>query len=80
MSKTVNGQNYFNEASFNEACEALEHGEEISIYIDVIGHGTNNREQEIYKEALEKKYGDRLSAERFEGGFSYSYSYKLAKK
>lgn len=33
--------------------------------------------QEEYKEALIKKYGDRLSIEKEEGSYSYNYSYKL---
>lgn len=77
MSKLVNGQNYFNPISFNEICEALEQGETVSVYIDCIGFTRNNNEQEAYKEALTKKYGDRIQAERFDGGFSYSYSYQL---
>lgn len=75
--KTINGGNYFHEKAFNEICEALENMEAVSVYIDVIGHGTNNREQEIYKEALLKKYQDRLKIEKSEGGFSYSYTYGL---
>lgn len=77
METLINGQNYFNEASFNEACEALERAETVKMYIDCIGHTRNNDEQEAYKTALEKKYGDRLSAERSDGGYSYSYSYRL---
>lgn len=73
----INGQNYFNEKSFNEICEALERMEFVKVYIDCIGHGTNNREQEIYKEALLKKYRDRLKVEKSEGVHSYSYIYSL---
>lgn len=75
--RTINGQNYFNERSFNEACEALEKMESISIYVDCIGHTRNNNEQEAYREALEKKYGDRLKVEKSDGAYSYSYSYGL---
>ena len=77
MEKLINGQNYFNEASFNKACEALERAETVKMYIDVIGHTRNNNEQEAYREALEKKFGSRLSVEKTEGGYSYSYSYRL---
>ena len=75
--KVINGQNYFNEKSFNEICEALESGEAVGVYIDVIGHGTNNREQEIYKEALIEKYQDRLKVDKIDGSYSYSYMYGL---
>lgn len=75
--KTINGQNYFNETSFNEACEALERAETINMYIDCIGHTRNNDEQEAYKRALTEKYRDRLSVEKNDGGYSYSYSYRL---
>lgn len=75
--KVISGENYFNEKSFNEICKELEKGEVVSVYIDVIGHGTNNREQKIYKEALFKKYQDRLKVEKSEGGYSYSYTYNL---
>lgn len=73
----VNGKNYFNEASFDEACKALEKGATVKMYIDCIGHTRNNNEQEVYKEALSEKYGDRLLIEKSDGGFSYSYSYGL---
>lgn len=75
--KVINGQNYFNKKSFNEICEVLEKGESVTVYIDVIGHGANNREQEAYKEALLKKYQNRLKVEKNEGGYSYSYTYGL---
>lgn len=75
--KTINGGNYFHEKAFNEICEELEKGGAVSVYIDCIGHGTNNREQEIYKEALENKYGSRLKATKQNGAYSYSYSYQL---
>ena len=74
---TINGQNYFNEKSFNEICEALEKAESIEIYIDVVGHSRNNYEQENYKDALTKKYGDRLQVKCNEGAYSYSYFYHL---
>ena len=75
--QTINGGNYYHEKAFNEICEALEQGQTISVYIDCIGHGTNNREQEVYKEELLNKFGSRLMVERSEGGYSYSYTYKL---
>lgn len=75
--RTINGQNYFNEKSFNEVCTALENGETASIYVDCIGHTRNNNEQEVYREALEKKYQDRLKVEKIDGAYSYSYSYRL---
>ena len=75
--KTINGGNYFHEKAFNEICEALEQGEAVSVYIDVIGHGANNREQEIYKEELIKKYQDRLQVDKSEGAYSYGYTYGL---
>lgn len=77
--KVLNAGNYFHEKGFNEICEKLEKGESIEVYIDVIGHSRNNQEQEVYKEELLLKYGDRLQVERVEGGFSYSYSYRLKK-
>lgn len=75
--KTINGGNYFHEKAFNGICEALEQMEVVTIYIDSLGHSTNNREQEIYKEELIKKYQDRLKVEKNEGAYSYSYTYKL---
>lgn len=75
--KVVNGQNYFNEKSFNEICEALEKAQAVQVYIDCIGHTRNNNEQEAYKEALIEKYADRLKIDKNDGGYSYSYSYAL---
>ena len=75
--KVLNAGNYFHEKGFNEICAALENGEAVEVYIDVIGHSRNNQEQEVYKEELQLKYGDRLQVERVEGGFSYSYQYSL---
>lgn len=74
----INGGNYFHEKAFNEICEALEKGgEAVRVGIDCIGHARNNNEQEAYKEALEKKYGDRLQITKRDGVNSYSYSYEL---
>lgn len=78
--KTINGGNYFHEKAFNELCEALERLEAVQVYIDCIGHGANNREQEAYKEALLEKYSDRLKIEKNDGAFSYSYVYRLQSK
>lgn len=75
--KTINGQNYFNEKSFNEICEALEKMQVVSVYIDCIGHTRNNDEQEAYKEALIAKYRDRLKVDKIDGAYSYSYQYGL---
>ena len=77
MSKFVDGKNYFNEKSFNEICEALEHGKTVQVGIDCIGHTRNNNEQEAYKEALTERYGNGLWVECSKGAVSYSYSYKL---
>ena len=75
--KTINGGNYFHEKAFSEICETLERGEAVEVYIDCIGHTRNNNEQEAYKEALEKKYGDKLQTIENGGAYSYSYSYQL---
>lgn len=75
--RTIDCKNYFNEKSFNEVCEALEKAEAVEVYIDVIGHTRNNYEQEAYREALEKKYGDRLKVDKIDGAYSYSYTYGL---
>ena len=75
--KLINGHNYFNEVSFKNACEALEQGRTIEMYIDVIGHTRNNMVQEEYEEAFVEKYGDNLHIEKEQGGFSYSYAYSL---
>lgn len=77
MPKLINGENYFNEVSFNKACKELEQGNTIEMYIDVIGHTRNNMVQEEYEEALVNKYGDRLIVEKELGSYSYSYSYRL---
>lgn len=77
MAKLINGANYFNPISFNNACEALEQGHTIEMYIDVIGHTRNNTVQEEYEEALIEKYGDKLIVEKKQGSYSYSYSYRL---
>ena len=75
--KTVNCGNYFTEKRFNNLCEVLESEGAASVYIDCIGHTRNNSEQESYKKALEKKYGDRLSITCHEGVCSYHYDYEL---
>lgn len=77
MTTLINGANYFNTISFNKACEALEQGHTIEMYIDVIGHTRNNTVQEKYEEALIEKYGDKLIVEKEQGSYSYSYSYRL---
>ena len=75
--KVINGQNYFNEKSFNEICEALEKMQAVKVYIDCIGHTRNNNEQEVYKEKLIEKYRDRLKFDKVDGGYSYHYEYGL---
>ena len=77
--KTINCANDFYESRFNEVCEALEQGETVGVYIDCIGHTRNNMAQEVYKEHLQKKYGDKLTIERSSGAYSYSYTYTLKK-
>lgn len=77
MAKLINGANYFNPISFNKACKALEQGDTIEMYIDVIGHTKNNTVQEEYEKALIEKYGDKLIVEKEQGSYSYSYSYRL---
>lgn len=62
--KMVNGQNYFNEQSLEEMVTELEAGKTISIYIDCIGHARSYNEEEIYKEELIEKFGDRLIVEK----------------
>lgn len=73
----VNGKNYFNQKSFTEICKKLEQGERVEVYIDCIGHTRNNYEQEQYKKALEKQFGELLEVERKAGYCSYSYAYQL---
>lgn len=75
--KTVNCGNYFTENRFNNLCEVLEREGAASVYIDCIGHTRNNMEQESYKNALKKKYGDRLVITCHEGACSYHYDYEL---
>ena len=75
--KVVNGQNCFNNKSLVEICEALEAAQTVKVLIDCIGHTRNNDEQEAYKEALLKKYADRLKFEKIDGGYSYYYTYCL---
>lgn len=77
MSVFIDSKNYFNEQSFNEICEALEHGKTTLVGIDSIGYTRNNNEQEAYKEALLEKYGDKLKFKCNRGALSYSYEYKL---
>ena len=60
MTNTINGSNYFQEERLKEMMQALEAGEEISIYIDCIGHTRAEVEEWHYKTALQKKYGDML--------------------
>ena len=73
----VNCQNDFYSGCFNEVCVKLETGKTVHVYIDCIGHTRNNLVQEIYREKLMEKYGDRLLVDSSEGGFSFSYYYKL---
>ena len=74
--KTIDGKNYYNEASFKEMCEALDKGETIVVHINCIGHARNNNEQEAYREALENKYQSNLWVECSKGNVSYSYRLK----
>ena len=74
---TVDCRNHFNDESFDDACVFLEDGIKVHISIDCIGHTRNNMEQEVYREALIKKYGRKLNIEVVEGACSYSYKYTL---
>ena len=73
----VSGSNYFNEERLNEMIQLLDKGEQISVGIECIGHTRNNMEQENYKRALEKHYGNKLEVIVHNGAYSYHYSYKL---
>ena len=47
--------------------ELLDEGKTIHVGIEVIGHTKNNMEQEAYKEALEKHYGNCLETTYMDG-------------
>ncbi len=70
------GNDYYTEY-FDEVCNHLESGETVQVYINCIGHTRNNYTQEAYKQALVKKYGDRLEVKCSNGVCSYHYEYKL---
>lgn len=73
----VDGKNYFNEESFDDACSFLEDGLKVHLCIDCIGHTRNNAEQENYRRAFVEKYGRKVNIEVLEGAHSYSYKYSL---
>ena len=75
--KTISGRNYYNETDFKTMCVALDAGERIEVYIDCIGHSTNNVEQENYRQAIVAKYGDKVEVMQGGSPLSYNYSYKL---
>ena len=76
--KLINCGNDFYTIYFDKVCEALEQGEAVQVYIDCIGHTRNNWAQDSYKDALVKKYGDRLIVTTEAGAYCYSHSYVLA--
>ncbi len=71
--------NYFNMEKFDGLCKLLEEGLTVEPGVNCIGHTRNNMVQEDYKEALEKKYGDKLNAKYRGGVCSYGYTYSLVK-
>lgn len=75
---TVNGGVEYEEIHFKEMCEVLEKGDRVTVYIDCVGTGRNNREQDNYRVKLEERYGNTLDTNFLEGN-SYSYSYILKK-
>lgn len=75
---TVNGGVEYEEIHFKEMCEVLEKGDRVTVYIDCLGNGRNNREQDNYRVKLEEIYGNTLDTNFIEGN-SYSYSYILKK-
>lgn len=77
--KFISCGNDFYTKYFDEVCEALEQGETVRVSIDCIGHTRNNMAQEAYRQALAKKYCDKISVKCNEGYCSYSYTYSLAK-
>ncbi len=77
MSKIVNCWNDFYEERFDAICKELELGEHVKAIVDCIGHTRNNMVQNIYKEALEKTYGDRLLINAICSDSCFSYEYYL---
>ncbi len=75
--KLINCGNDFYPTFFENLCKALEEGCVVSAYVDCIGHTRNNRVQEVYREKLIEKYGEKLSYKNSGGEFSYSYYYEL---
>lgn len=73
----VSGSNYFNNEDLNNMIKLLDERKTIEVGISCIGHTRNNMEQEHYKKALEEHYGDKLEVMLNEGGYSYSYKYRL---
>lgn len=78
--KLINCGNDFYPHLFDTLCKELDEGGGVEVYIDCIGHSMNNRLQEVYREKLIEKYGNRLLYTHSDGAHSYSYSYKLADK
>ena len=74
----INCGNTFHSPFFNRLCEALEEGKTVQVYIDCIGHTLNNMTQDVYREKLKEKYGEKLVIEKNDGAYSYSYYYVLA--
>ena len=73
----VSGSNCFQEKYLNKMIELLDAGKRIKVGIDCIGHTRNNMEQENYREALEKHYGNKLEVIYNDGWCSYGYDYQL---
>ena len=76
--KLVNCGNDFYPAFFDNLCSALEEGHTAEVYVDCIGHTRNNWVQEVYREKLVEKYGDKLLIQRCAGAYSITYCYCLA--
>lgn len=73
----VSGSNCFNEKDLKKMIQLLEEGKTINVGISCIGHTRNNMEQENYKKALQKHYGDKLEIILDSLVNTYSYIYKL---
>jgi len=61
----------------SEAKPLLEAGETVKVSSGCIGHNRHCAEQESFKKALEREYGDRLLVKCREGACRYSYEFKL---
>lgn len=75
--RLFDGSNYFRPEKFDELCVEIEKGGRVKLYINCIGFTRAHNEGHTYKDAVVKKYGDRVKVTTIDHPYYDSFIFEL---